>query len=44
MAVPMRRETERLTVFEYACHEGNIAMAGIVVGARQEEREAARKR
>ena len=44
VAVPMRRETERLTVFEYACHEGNIAMAGILAGARKEEREAARKR
>ena len=44
VAVPMRRESERLTVFEYACHEGNIAMAGILSGARKEEREAARKR
>jgi hypothetical protein len=41
VAVPLRRETERVTVFEYACHEGNIAMAGILAGARKQEREAA---
>ncbi|REJ82751.1 MAG: hypothetical protein DWQ36_06625 [Acidobacteria bacterium] len=28
-------------VFEYACHEGNYAMPGILKGARLEEREAA---
>ena len=28
-------------VFEYACHEGNIGMAGILAGARAEERAAA---
>ena len=39
----MRRETERLTVFEYACHEGNIAMTGILAGARKEEQDAAAK-
>jgi hypothetical protein len=26
-------------VFEYACHEGNYAMPGILAGARREERE-----
>jgi hypothetical protein len=41
---PMRREAQRLTVFEYACHEGNIAMTGILAGARREEREAAARR
>ena len=41
---PMRREAERITVFEYACHEGNIAMTGILAGARREEKEAAAKR
>jgi hypothetical protein len=30
-------------VFEYACHEGNYAMTGILAGARREEAEAARK-
>jgi hypothetical protein len=27
-------------VFEYACHEGNYSMAGMLAGARLEEREA----
>jgi hypothetical protein len=30
-------------VFEYACHEGNYAMAGMLAGARREERDAAGK-
>jgi hypothetical protein len=38
---PMRREADKLTMFEYACHEGNIAMAGILAGARKEEKDAA---
>jgi hypothetical protein len=41
---PMRREVGKLTVFEYACHEGNIAMTGILAGARQEEKVAAATR
>ena len=28
-------------IFEYACHEGNYALPGILAGARTEEREAA---
>ncbi|HLZ77085.1 hypothetical protein [Phenylobacterium sp.] len=28
-------------IFEYACHEGNYALPGILAGARREEREAA---
>jgi len=28
-------------LFEYACHEGNYSMAGMLAGARREEREAA---
>ena len=28
-------------VYEYACHEGNIAMTGILAGARADERRAA---
>jgi hypothetical protein len=39
---PMRREADRLTMFEYACHEGNIAMTGILAGARKEEQSATR--
>ena len=27
-------------VYEYACHEGNIGMEGILAGHRAEEREA----
>jgi hypothetical protein len=38
---PMRRETDGLTIFEYACHEGNIAMTGILAGARKAEQDAA---
>ena len=41
---PMRRETGKLTMFEYACHEGNVAMTGILAGARREEKLAASKR
>jgi hypothetical protein len=39
---PMRREAAAITIFEYACHEGNTAMTGILAGARREEQEAAR--
>jgi hypothetical protein len=31
-------------MFEYACHEGNVAMTGILAGARKEERDAAGSR
>jgi len=41
---PMRRETGKLTIFEYACHEGNYAMEGILAGARLQDKEAAAKR
>ena len=37
---PMR--LNGLTLFEYACHEGNHSMVGILAGARAEERAAAR--
>ena len=36
--VPMRRTSERL--YEYACHEGNYAMTGVLAGARAEEKKA----
>jgi hypothetical protein len=39
---PMRRETGKITVFEYACHEGNIAMPGILAGARKQEQQGTR--
>jgi hypothetical protein len=31
-------------MFEYACHEGNYGMVGILSGAREEERAAAQKK
>jgi hypothetical protein len=30
-------------IFEYACHEGNYGLEGMLAGARQKEREAARQ-
>ena len=35
---PMRRND--LTLFEYACHEGNYSMDGILAGARADEKAA----
>ncbi|MEX0618543.1 MAG: hypothetical protein WDZ76_02305 [Pseudohongiellaceae bacterium] len=35
--LPMNRTEERL--FEYACHEGNYAMPGILAGARRAEKD-----
>ncbi|WP_372785402.1 hypothetical protein [Phenylobacterium sp.] len=32
----------RGALFEYACHEGNYSMAGMLAGARREEREKAK--
>jgi hypothetical protein len=37
--LPMNYTPERL--YEYACHEGNYALPGILAGAREEERAAA---
>ena len=37
--VPMT--TAENPLYEFACHEGNYAMAGILGGARAEERKAA---
>ena len=37
--VPWKRTDDPM--FEYACHEGNIGMAGILAGARADETEAA---
>ncbi|MGQ9426322.1 hypothetical protein ACXYTJ_09475 [Gilvimarinus sp. F26214L] len=36
------RDDER--IFEYACHEGNYALPGILAGARAEEREKGKSR
>ena len=35
---PMNRIADRVSIFEYACHKGNYAMAGILAGARAQER------
>jgi hypothetical protein len=37
--LPMRRTAS--PVYEYACHEGNYAMAGMLGGARADEKAAA---
>jgi hypothetical protein len=45
VAVPMTKTQERM--YEYACHEGNYSMAGILAGARADDKsaeEAATKR
>jgi hypothetical protein len=39
--VPMRRTDDR--IYEYACHEGNYGLGGILRGARAEEKAAAGK-
>ena len=31
-------------VYEYACHEANYGLEGVLSGARSQEREAARKK
>ena len=38
-SVPMVRSNE--PIYEYACHEGNYGMVGILAGARAEEKQAA---
>jgi hypothetical protein len=35
---PMTRIVGRISMFEYACHEGNYAMHGILAGARAKDR------
>jgi len=39
--IPMSKSADPL--FEYACHEGNYAMTGVLAGARAEEEKAAKK-
>ena len=41
VAYPFARASHLL--YEYACHEGNIAMVGILRGGRAEEAAAAAK-
>ena len=40
--VPWRRFDEQ--IYEYACHEGNYALANVLSGARYQERQAAESR
>lgn len=40
--MPLRRSHEAM--YEFACHEGNYSLSGILAGARQQEREAAEKK
>jgi hypothetical protein len=41
LALPLTKDPEgSVGVFEYACHEGNYSMVGILGGARAEERAA----
>jgi hypothetical protein len=37
--IPLKRSPQ--PVYEYACHEGNYGMQGILAGARAEEQAAA---
>ena len=39
--IPLKHSADPL--FEYACHEGNLGMEGILSGFRAEEREAAER-
>ena len=39
--VPMLATTDQ--IFEYACHEGNYSLPGILAGAREQEKLAAKK-
>jgi hypothetical protein len=41
LMIPLRQTSDR--IFEYACHEGNTGMVGILAGARAEEQAAAAK-
>jgi hypothetical protein len=42
VASPMQRLTDK--IYEYACHEGNVAMEGILAGARAQERDGGSKK
>jgi len=39
-SIPMTRSDELM--FEYACHEGNYGLVGVLKGARYQDREAAK--
>jgi len=39
LMIPLRKSTD--TLYEYACHEGNYAIAGVLAGARAQEKTGA---
>jgi hypothetical protein len=41
LMIPLQRSS--VPVYEYACHEGNVGLAGILSGARAEEAKAAKQ-
>ena len=41
IALPLRREADYDYIYEYACHEGNIGLKGILAGARADDAKAA---
>jgi len=41
LMIPLRRSPHQ--IYEYACHEGNVGLAGILAGARAEEAAAKKK-
>jgi hypothetical protein len=42
--LPFRRMPAGEQIYEYACHEGNYGLEGVMSGARAQEREAAKKK
>jgi hypothetical protein len=42
MMIPLKRSSDQ--IYEYACHEGNHSLTGILAGARTLEKEAAQRR
>lgn len=40
ISLPLAKDNSGNPVYEYACHEGNYAMEGILSGAREDERKA----
>jgi hypothetical protein len=45
LGLPLTKDPEgSVGIFEYACHEGNYGMVGILAGARAEEKAAAGKK
>ena len=39
--IPLRHSPDKL--FEYACHEGNTGLQGILAGARTDEERASKE-